>query len=247
MRIAVIADIHGNILALEAVLAHLALRKPDLIVNLGDCASGPLWPRKTLDLLEALNAPTVRGNHDRWVAERDPAQMGPSDRFAFDEITNEQRRALGALPLRLHVAPGVLAFHATPTDDNLYLLEEIEDGRVLRGRPEGISERLGDVPAHLVLCGHSHRPDIVRLPGGTFILNPGSVGCPAYMDTNHVSESGSPHARYAMLERRDDGEFSLELIAVSYDSEAAARRAEANGRPEWAHGLRTGFMPRPAP
>jgi predicted phosphodiesterase len=43
MRIAVIADIHGNILALEAVLAHLTARSPDLIVDLGDCASGPLW------------------------------------------------------------------------------------------------------------------------------------------------------------------------------------------------------------
>ena len=242
MRIAVLADIHGNILALEAVLAHLAPHKPDLIVNLGDCASGPLWPRETLDRLQSLNAATVRGNHDCWVAEHDPAKMGPSDRFALDEITSEQRRALGALPLRLHVAPGVLAFHATPTDDNLYLLEEIESGRLLRGRPEGISERLGDVPARLVLCGHSHRPDIVRLTGGPVILNPGSVGCPAYKDTTHVSESGSPHARYAMVEDRPDGAFSLELIAVSYDHEAAARRAEANDRPEWAYGLRTGFM-----
>ena len=111
MRIAVIADVHGNILALEAVLAHLAVRKPDLIVNLGDCAAGPLWPRETLDRLAALNAPTVRGNHDRWMATLDPAAMGPSDRFACSEVSAEQCSRLGALPARLHIAPGVFAVH----------------------------------------------------------------------------------------------------------------------------------------
>ena len=69
MRIAVIADIHGNILALEAVLADLARRGgADRVVNLGDCVSGPLWPRETMERLEALGWPTVRGNHDRRVA-----------------------------------------------------------------------------------------------------------------------------------------------------------------------------------
>jgi predicted phosphodiesterase len=242
MRIAVVADIHGNILALEAVLADLAAHEPDLIVNLGDCAAGPLWPRETLERLEALNLPTVRGNHDRWMATLEPAKMGPSDRFACSEISAEQCSRLGALPARLHVAPGVLAVHGTPADDNAYLLDVIEDGRLVRARAAHIAERLGPTEAPLVLCGHSHRPDIVQLPGGPIILNPGSVGNPAYRDTDHVSESGAPHARYAMVERRPDGEFLLELIAVPYDCVAAARRAETNGRPEWTHGLRTGFM-----
>jgi putative phosphoesterase len=243
MRIAVIADIHGNILALEAVLAHLASRSHDIIVNLGDCASGPLWPRETLARLAALDASTVRGNHDRWVAMLDPSELGPSDRFAYDETSAGERARLGALPHSLTVAPGVLAFHATPADDSTYLLDTIENGRVVRDRRDAIAERLGAVDPGLVLCGHSHRPDIVRLPGGPLILNPGSVGCPAYEDTTYVSESGSPDARYAIVETRDDGSFVIELFAVPYDSETAARRAEANGRPEWAHGLRFGFMP----
>lgn len=243
MRIAVIADIHGNFLALEAVLAHLATRSHDMIVNLGDCASGPLWPRETLARLAALDAPTVRGNHDRWVGTLDPARMGPSDRFAHGETSANDRAWLGGLPHSLPVAPGVLAFHATPGDDNTYLLDTIEGARVVRDRRDAIAERLGAVDAVLVLCGHSHRPDIVRLPGGPLILNPGSVGCPAYEDTTYVSESGSPDARYAIVETRGDGSFAIELFAVPYDSEAAARRAEANGRPEWAHGLRFGFMP----
>ncbi|CAH2407389.1 hypothetical protein MES5069_60041 [Mesorhizobium escarrei] len=73
MRIAVLADIHGNVLALDAVLDDLRQRGgADLVVNLGDCVSGPLWPRETMERLEALALPTVRGNHDRRVA-RDTA------------------------------------------------------------------------------------------------------------------------------------------------------------------------------
>ncbi len=69
MRLAVIADIHGNLLALDAVLADIAARGVDLTVNLGDCVSGPLWPAETAARLMALGLPTVRGNHDRWVIE----------------------------------------------------------------------------------------------------------------------------------------------------------------------------------
>ncbi len=242
MRIAVLADIHGNIVALEAVLADLQHRKPDVVVNLGDCASGPLWPRETIECLHGLDWLTVRGNHDRQVATLSPDEMGPSDRFAFDQLTPEERARLGTLPFRLTVAPGIEAFHATPSSDTQYLLDEVEGGRLVRDRPEAIAKRLGDVDAKLVLCGHSHRARVVELHEGPTILNPGSVGCPAYEDTTHVSESGSAHARYAIVEERPDGRFAFELILVPYAHMEAAHHAEANGRPEWAHALRTGFM-----
>ncbi|RVA33039.1 metallophosphoesterase, partial [Mesorhizobium sp. M7A.F.Ca.CA.004.10.1.1] len=89
MRIAVLADIHGNVLALDAVLDDLERRGgADLTVNLGDSVSGPLWPRETFARLEALNLPTVRGNHDRRVAA-DPADdtMWPSDVYAQERLT----------------------------------------------------------------------------------------------------------------------------------------------------------------
>ena len=68
-RLAVISDIHGNIRALEAVLADIETRGADAIVNLGDCVTGPLWPRETLDLLKSLSLITVRGNHDRLLGD----------------------------------------------------------------------------------------------------------------------------------------------------------------------------------
>jgi hypothetical protein len=58
-----------------------------------------------------------------------------------------------------------------------------------------------------------------------------------------VSESGSPHVRYALLDVEDGREPDVMFLALAYDHESAARRAEINGRPEWAHALRTGFMP----
>ena len=72
MRIAVFADVHGNSLALEAVLADLGRRGADLLVNLGDCASGPLWPGEATERQMALDAVTIRGNCDRAVATLPP-------------------------------------------------------------------------------------------------------------------------------------------------------------------------------
>ena len=68
MRIALLADIHGNMPALEAVLAYIERRDADRTINLGDCVSGPLWPCEVCDILVASGGLVIRGNHDRWVA-----------------------------------------------------------------------------------------------------------------------------------------------------------------------------------
>ncbi|MBW8270947.1 metallophosphoesterase family protein [Caldovatus aquaticus] len=251
MRIAVIADIHGNLPALEAVLDDIAARGIARVVNLGDCASGLLWPRETAALLMARAIPTVRGNHDRWLAEQEPAAMGRQDAFAHAETTPEQRAWLGALPARLDPAPGVLACHGTPESDTTNLLEEPAHGHLRPAAPERVRERLGAEgrAARVVLCGHSHQPSVVRLPdGGPLVVNPGSLGCPAFRVTRaphpHRSEARSPHARYAILHlSADGGAPSADLIALRYDWEAAARRAESLGSPAWAYALRTGFLP----
>jgi predicted phosphodiesterase len=244
MRLAVIADIHGNLPALQAVLADIARRDADRIVNLGDCVSGPLWPRETMDFLEALELLTVRGNHDRWVAETPPEHMFPSDAFAHDVLTPRQRAALGALPPQCEVSVGITAVHGTPSDDNQYLLEDVAEARLVLAKPATIARRLTGLKSRLLLCAHSHLPRIVISSDGMLILNPGSVGCPAYSDPTppaHVSESGSPHARYAVLSQRA-GAWSVELIAVEYDWNAASSRAAQNARPEWAQALGTGFV-----
>jgi predicted phosphodiesterase len=245
MRIAVVADIHGNAPALEAVHADIARRGVERIVNLGDCVSGPLWPRETIEALIAAQWPTVRGNHDRWVAERSLESLGPSDVYAHHALDRSQRIWLGDLPAQLDLGGGLTAFHARAGDDTAYLLEDVEGGRMLRAPCESIADRLAGVGGRIMLCGHSHLPAALRLPDGRWVVNPGSVGCPAYADPDppaHVSESGAPSARYAVLEL-DGDRVAVDLIALAYDHDAAAHRAEANGRPDWAHALRTGFMP----
>ncbi|RUU09429.1 metallophosphoesterase, partial [Mesorhizobium sp. M6A.T.Ca.TU.002.02.2.1] len=175
--------------------------------------------------------------------------MWPSDRYAQERLTSAQREALFALPLTLEIAPGVTAFHARPDHDEKYLTDTIADGQLVRAPLAAIKRRLGalDPACRIVLCGHSHRSELVRIPDGPVVFNPGSIGCPAYDDSTppaHVSEQGSPHARYGIVELGERGRPDrFEAIAVDYDHEAAARQAEQAGRPEWAHALRTGFMP----
>src|SRR5690606_17812524 len=96
--------------------------------------------------------------------------------------------------------------------------------------------------ARVIAVAHSHVPRTVRLADGRLCVNPGSVGMPAWEHDEpvpHCTESGSPHARYAILERRR-GEWLVEHRIVPYDWESAAARADAAGRPDRAHWLRTG-------
>jgi putative phosphoesterase len=230
MKLAVLSDVHGNALALKAIMDDLLVERPDLVVDLGDRVSGPLWPRQTVELLSDLKPIGVRGNHDRQVAALDWASIGPSDRYAAEQLCASDI--------------GVIAFHATPNDDATYLTEHIVANRLAHRDIVDIGSDLEEHPATLVLCGHSHRPFLGRLHRGTVVLNPGSVGCPAYSDDHppHVSEAGSPYARYAIVEIAGAQIKRADLKAVAYPWEDAARQAERNGRPEWALGLRTGYL-----
>jgi predicted phosphodiesterase len=238
MRLAILSDVHGNLAALEAVLADVRTRAPDVVVNLGDCATSPLWPRETVELLATLALPTVRGNHDRWIATAPPEKLSRSERFTHDALTAEQRATLGALPPSVRVSDDVLAVHGSPRSDVEYLLEEKVDGRLALARPALLRERLEGVRGSLVLCGHSHHQHCVLAPGGRLVVNPGSVGFPRYADNEDrpTNEAGSPHARYALATRRG-GRWSVELVVLDYDWSVVVERARQNGRPDWAAGF----------
>lgn len=240
MRLGVIADVHGNLPALEAVLASLDGFSVDRIVNLGDCASSPLWPAETVRLLRATAMSHVRGNHDRALGAASPDGLGASDSFAWRDLDIDARSWLAGLPFELTIG-GARCVHASPKDDDTYLLDAIEGGRLVAASPDAVEALIGTAGPAVVLCGHSHQPRLLRVDGGTVVVNPGSVGNPAYHATApsiHVSESGAPHARFAIVEIADA--ITVEHHAIAYDWEHAARRAEANGRADWAHALRTG-------
>src|SRR5258707_4737001 len=98
MRFAAIADVHGNYLALEAVIADIRTLGIEEIVNLGDMASGPLDARRTMDALMALDAVHVLGNHDRYLIDPAPEKMGSWDRSAHAQLESRHLDWLRALP-----------------------------------------------------------------------------------------------------------------------------------------------------
>ena len=243
-RLAVISDIHGNLLALEAVLDDIKRRGADAIVNLGDCVTSPLWPRETYELLETLALPTVRGNHDRALIDWRFDDLPLAGQFAHAALTSGQREALARLPARIELEPGILAIHGTPDDDSTCLLEEVYRERLVPAAREAVLARLGPhARADVVLCGHSHNQQVRQVPGGCFVLNPGSVGCPVWADHPSAAtfELRSPHACYAILTRHK-GRWGAELLALEYDWAAASQRAAANGRPDWAQGMTAGAV-----
>jgi hypothetical protein len=185
----------------------------------------------------------VRGNHERQLLSYAPERMGASDRLAHDMITDRHREWMAGLPLTLEVADGVLAFHGSPTDDLVYLLETVEPSGARPATEAGVVDRLGASAAvPLLLCGHTHLQRSMRLAAGAFVVNPGSVGWPAYDDDHphpHVMEAGTPHARYAIADDTS-GQWRAEFRAVDYDWDGAASIAEANDRPDVARALRTG-------
>ncbi len=241
MRIAILADIHGNLKALEAVLDDLSRRAIDRVVNLGDCVSGPLEAAATAERLMALGWPTVRGNHDRHLIDRPVSEMIRTDSAAHAELDNGALDWLAGLPTRIDMEDMTLV-HATPSNDEVYLTETVRAGGVVLSSETEIAERLGGMSAPLLLCGHSHIQRLVSA-GDVTIFNPGSVGLQAYDDVlpePHVVEVGSPHARYAILDG-GPGAWVITFRVVTYDWEAAARLAESRDRPDWAHALRRGF------
>lgn len=241
MRLAVISDIHGNLVALEAVLADIKRRGVDQVVNCGDLCNSPLWPRETFDFLLALGLPTVRGNHDRWMGELTREEMSPALAYTHDQLGLERRRALAALPVNRMLDGDILMCHGTPTDDYEYLLEENHEGTLQLARSDLVQKRLGGITASLVLCGHSHTQGMALAPSGSLIVNPGSVGCPIFADNPKapLNNCRAPHARYAMVTKGPRG-WAADFISLAYDWEKAAKRAEANGRHEWAKSYRTG-------
>ncbi|RJF69488.1 metallophosphoesterase family protein [Rhodopseudomonas palustris] len=241
MRIAVLSDIHGNLPALEAVIKDIAAARVDQIYNLDDCLSGPLWPSETADLLLALGWPTLAGNHERQMLSVGAADVDSSDGFAAARIEGRHRNWLAGLPARMEPIPSVLFCHGAPTSDADYWLHTGRPGAMLKASETDISRHA--THHRLAFCGHSHAARCVELPDGRIIANPGSVGLPAYDDDPIVPDlpdPQGPRSRYLIAALGEGGFWRVDLRAVAYDFETAARRAEQLGRLGWARTLRTG-------
>jgi len=248
MRIAVVSDIHGNLAALQAVVEDFQRRGVDRVINLGDSLSGPLLPLQTAQWLMASGWLHLAGNHERQLLTQTAAQWSPADAYAHAQLGPAEFAWMTALTPNQPDGDDIHLCHASPRSDLEYLLDTVEPGGVRLASADEVTQRLDGVRAPLVLCGHTHHPRAVRSAAGQLIVNPGSVGLQAYDDAHphwHQIENGSPDARYAIVERGLGG-WRAALICVPYDHESMARLADQRGQSDWAHALRSGYMPVPA-
>ena len=248
--IAAISDIHSNVFALEAVLTDIKHRDIDKIVNLGDILYGPIAPNATYALLTKHQDDiiTIRGNQDRQIYEATTVEIKGNSTLAFiiKDLPEIAIRWMQNLPFDYHLNEDIYLCHGSPTDDMVYLLENIETGQPTLRNNADVLALLNGIDSPVIVCGHTHIPRTVMLSTGQIVINTGSVGYPAYKDDlpiMHKMQTYSPHASYALIkcvENKKGKQWQTEHIRVPYDYEGAAKLALTNGREDWAFALRTG-------
>jgi putative phosphoesterase len=209
VRVAAISDIHGNLPALEAVLADIDREGVDEIVVAGDSVSGP-WPAEVFDLLESVGARIVRGNADRL--EEVLAFSSDLGAWNADRLGPRRLATVASWPLTLEFAVDglgdVLVCHSTPMSDTPIYTRITPD--------DVIEELLGPITADVVVCGHTHMQYDRRLSSGIRLVNPGSVGMPY---------EGRRGAFWATLGPE------VEFRQTDYDVEATVAAMEVLGAP----------------
>ena len=239
-RIGLLADIHANVWALEAVLADVRKLGVDALWNLGDILHGDLKPRATYDLLRSTDiALTIRGNQDRELYE---PNADPRVEWMLRDLGVDAIEWLRGLPATAVFEDEVLLCHGSPTDDLCYLLEDVTSGYPQVRDEEEIVRLLAGAAQPVIVCGHTHIPRLVRLANGQTIVNSGSVGLAAYSDDTpvpHAMENYSPDASYAILEKTPSG-WDATFRNVPYDTREASRTAAELGRNDWAYQIATG-------
>lgn len=212
--LAVLYDIHGNLPALEAVLTDCEEAGADRYLLGGDYALFGPWPAETVDRLRELGAQWIRGNGERWTADRHEAPEAELIQRSIDfsrELLGEEAVVdLGRLPEET-VMDGVRYCHASPISDVQTFMPEPSDDDV---------ELLGGVEERTLVFGHSHIQFRREGPHGIDLINPGSVGMPWDED---------PRAAYGLV--HEDGRFEHRRVEYDHVGSAAAVRSRLG---QWA-------------
>lgn len=229
-RIAVLGDIHGNIVALEAALKDIKRKKPDLIAVTGDLVMNGPRPSAVVTRLREMEAAggvvIIQGNTDVAVADADYAAAFPwldevpvphrlAAEWAHDELADDEVEWLRRLPAERRVMLGehmVLICHASPGSQTSGLAADLD--------PSVTVERVTRTDARVIACGHTHVAEVREL-GRKLICNPGSCG---------YAFDGEATAGWAML-TIDGEEPQAELFRSAFDAQQVADELSARGLP----------------
>lgn len=257
MTIAFFSDVHGNLPALQAVLADLDQRRPDMVFCLGDLVGYAPWPNEVVNEVRRRGIPTLAGNYDQGIGlassdcgcayqtDTDKSLGAQSIAYTNATVGDDERRYLRLLPKHLRLdfqdepcTLSLLMVHGSPRRINQYLFEDFPEGSFLR-----LLEGSG---VDILLFGHTHQPYHRAIPyqheGETcyrHALNIGSVGKP---------KDGDARAAYLLLHLdqnttlTDADSVRSELVRVAYDVEQSAQAVEASPLPnEYADMLRKAY------
>lgn len=222
IKLAIIADIHANIYALQEVLKDIEKQDVDQTICVGDLVGYATFPNEVIDLIRASEILTIQGNYDESVAEdllvcgcdyKDPKKMEQAAHsliWTQETVTSENKEWLENLPkeYRMTIAgKEVYLVHGSPRKNNEYLYRD----------NQAIDEILQQYQFDILICGHTHKP-YFKVANNRYIINAGSAGKPKH---------GNPHATYVIIEITEshidfisrEVEYDFEKIATAIESE----------------------------
>jgi putative phosphoesterase len=235
MRIAVIADIHSNILSLNEVLLDIDNKNVDLIVCLGDLVGYATYPNEVIDTIRENRILTIKGNYDEAVGEelmvcgcdypdpKDAANAETSLNWTIDETREDNKEFLRSLPMEVLMnfeGKSIKFVHGSPRRINEYLKENSKEAE----------DVMGDLCEDILVCGHTHKP-YYQFYGDKLLVNAGSAGKP---------KTDNPKANYVILDLYEQ-DIKVEIYEVEYEYDRIAKAIEEEGLPqEFADIIRTG-------
>ncbi|MEJ8554190.1 metallophosphoesterase family protein [Tepidibacter sp. Z1-5] len=234
MKIAVIADVHSNIYALDAVVNDIKEKNLDLTVCVGDLVGYATFPNEVINLIRRENILTVMGNYDDAVGNmriicgcdypdaKDAENAARSLQYSIENTSEENKEFLANLPKEMTLTfegKTITFVHGSPRKLNEYLKEDSKEAK----------EVMEEFTEDILVCGHTHKP-YYKMYEDKMLVNSGSVG---------KSKTGSPDANYVIIDIKEDAK--VDIVEVSYDFEKTAKAIEESVLPnEFAEIIRTG-------
>lgn len=233
MKIAIFSDIHGNLIALEAVLAAIKREAIDQMICLGDVAvSGP-QPHAVIERLSALNCPVIMGNTDEWLLdpqfeETDDDRMRrifDIDAWCFEQLTpddiNFVRSFQPTIEQPLPNGEQLLCFHGSPQSNTQVINASIPD--------DALEAELSGFEASIMAGGHTHTP-MLRRYKDVLMINPGSVGMPFQTRRKTDQFVNPPWAEYGIITASPDG-TQIDFRRTAISPQAVVQMAYDSGMP----------------